>query len=106
MTDDYHTTENTCVVCFKNVVFYSIGECDHPVCFECSTRMRVLCLQNECPICRQDLARVVFTDTILPYKELRNRVFTDRQFERQFKIGFCSDEIKQAYDFGGIYDAR
>lgn len=95
---DSQADNNTCVVCFKNVLYYSIGECDHPVCFECSTRMRVLCLQNECPICRQDLARVVFTDSVLPYKELRNRVFTDRLFERQFKIAFCSQEIKNAYE--------
>lgn len=50
--------ENTCVVCFKNVDIYSIGICDHPVCFECSTRMRVLCKQNECPMCRQDMPKV------------------------------------------------
>uniref|UniRef100_T1HDM7 RING-type domain-containing protein n=1 Tax=Rhodnius prolixus TaxID=13249 RepID=T1HDM7_RHOPR len=47
---------NTCVVCFKGVDIYSIGQCDHPVCFECSTRMRVLCRQNECPICSLILA--------------------------------------------------
>ncbi|XP_069358859.1 E3 ubiquitin-protein ligase ZNF598 isoform X2 [Maniola hyperantus] len=90
--------DNTCVVCFKTVVYYSIGECDHPVCFECSTRMRVLCQQNECPICRQDLARVVFTETVQPYKELRNRVFSDKLFERQYKIGFSSEEIKREYE--------
>lgn len=50
--------ENLCVVCFKNAETYSIGVCDHPVCFECSTRMRVLCRQNECPICRQDMPKV------------------------------------------------
>ncbi|XP_045497723.1 E3 ubiquitin-protein ligase ZNF598 [Colias croceus] len=98
MADSQGNDNTTCVVCFKNVVYYSIGECDHPVCFECSTRMRVLCLQNECPICRQDLAKVVFTDTVKPYKELRNKVFTDRLFERQFKIGFCSEEIKKSYE--------
>ncbi|XP_060803091.1 E3 ubiquitin-protein ligase ZNF598 [Amyelois transitella] len=98
MADTQGNDNSTCVVCFKNVLYYSIGECDHPVCFECSTRMRVLCLQNECPICRQDLARVIFTETVLPYKELRNKVFNDRLFERQFKIGFCTQEIKNAYD--------
>lgn len=51
-------SENACVVCFKNVFIYSVGECDHPVCYECSTRMRVLCRQNECPICRQDMPKV------------------------------------------------
>ena len=29
------------------------------VCGECSTRMRVLCSQNECPICRQDIQKVI-----------------------------------------------
>lgn len=53
------SSENLCVVCFKNVEIYSIGECDHPVCYECSTRMRVLCEQNECPICRQSLSKVI-----------------------------------------------
>ncbi|KAL4709959.1 hypothetical protein ACJJTC_003922 [Scirpophaga incertulas] len=98
MVDTQSNDNTTCVVCFKNVLYFSIGECDHPVCFECSTRMRVLCLQNECPICRQDLSRVVFTDIIQPYKELRNKAFTDRLFERQYKIGFCSQEIKDAYE--------
>ena len=50
--------ENVCIVCYKKMNFFSIGECNHPVCYECSTRMRVLCEQNECPICRQDLPKV------------------------------------------------
>lgn len=56
--DDDSYNENTCVVCFKNVDIYSVGDCDHPVCYECSTRMRVLCRQNECPICRHDMQKV------------------------------------------------
>lgn len=51
-------TDNNCVVCFKNVRIYSVGECDHPVCYECSTRMRVLCRQNECPMCRHEMGMV------------------------------------------------
>lgn len=71
--------DNTCVVCFKQTFIFSIGyekkiessqdfhfkinvnssrSCNHPVCYECSARMRCLCLQNECPICRQDLPKV------------------------------------------------
>lgn len=50
--------EEPCVVCFRRVRFYSVGSCDHPVCYECCTRMRVLCQQNECPICRQDMQKV------------------------------------------------
>lgn len=57
-SDSADNLENICVVCFKNVNIYSVGNCDHMVCYECSTRMRVLCRQNECPICRQDLPKV------------------------------------------------
>lgn len=53
----------TCVVCFKVVEIFSIGECDHAVCYECSTRMRVLCKQNECPICRTDMSKVCWCNS-------------------------------------------
>lgn len=33
-------SDKTCVVCFKIVDIFSIGECDHPVCYECSTSMK------------------------------------------------------------------
>lgn len=62
--DNISYDENACVVCFKNVDLFSVGECDHPVCYECSTRMRVLCQQNECPICRQVLSKVRISQTI------------------------------------------
>lgn len=42
--------------------------------------------------------QVVFTNIIQSYKELRSRMFTDRLFDRHFKIGFCSEEIKNAYE--------
>lgn len=54
----------TCVVCCNKVPgparldLFALGPCDHIVCYECSTKMRVLCEQNECPICRQDIPKV------------------------------------------------
>lgn len=57
-TESPNSSDNVCVVCFKTAEIYSVGVCDHPVCFECSTRMRVLCKQNECPICRRDMPKV------------------------------------------------
>lgn len=35
--DATNEIDKTCVVCFKIVDIFSIGECDHPVCYECST---------------------------------------------------------------------
>lgn len=59
----------TCVVCCQQVPgqfrheVYAIGPCDHPVCYMCSIKMRVLCEQHDCPICRQDMLKVVFTSS-------------------------------------------
>ncbi|XP_073813766.1 E3 ubiquitin-protein ligase ZNF598 [Musca autumnalis] len=88
--------DNTCVVCFKTVEIFSIGECDHPVCYECSTRMRVLCEQNECPICRQVLSKVIFTYDKLPYRELeaKNR---SEYYSKKYKICFYTSEIQQKF---------
>ncbi|XP_017475514.1 PREDICTED: zinc finger protein 598 [Rhagoletis zephyria] len=87
---------DACVLCCKEVDIYSIGECDHPICFECSTRLRVLCEQNECPICRQVLSKVIFTHDKLPYRELeaKNR---SGYYSKKYKIGFYSAKIQQAF---------
>lgn len=88
--------DNACVVCFKNVDIYSIGDCDHPVCYECSTRMRVLCQQNECPICRHVLSKVLFTLEKLPYRELEANNRSDF-YSKKYRIGFCTAEIQQQF---------
>ena len=51
-------SEDHCDVCLNRMQFYAVGRCNHPVCSECSTRMRVLCDQKECPMCRQDMPKV------------------------------------------------
>lgn len=84
---------NTCVVCYKNVDIYSIGMCEHPVCYECSTRMRVLCRQNECPICRQDLPKVVFTKEIKPFHSLTMTNLLDTRYD----IYFTSLDIQEKF---------
>ncbi|XP_039290343.1 E3 ubiquitin-protein ligase ZNF598 [Nilaparvata lugens] len=94
-TREDENSENTCVVCFRTVEIFSIGECDHPVCYECSTRMRVLCTQTECPICRQEMPKVLFTQNVRPYREVKNGHYLA---DRKFKIEFDNAKIRQAYD--------
>ncbi|XP_050073729.1 E3 ubiquitin-protein ligase ZNF598 [Anopheles maculipalpis] len=90
------TTEMLCVVCFKPIVFFAIGECDHLCCYECSTRIRVLCQQNDCPICRRDLAKVIFSKTLAPYQQLdvKNR---SGLYDKKYRICFTDAEVQQAY---------
>lgn len=89
------TVDNTCVVCFKNVEIFSIGVCDHPVCYECSTRMRVLCCQNECPICRQDLPKVIFTKNVRPYKEIASKTYPSN---KEYKVFFDGGPAQSAFE--------
>ncbi|XP_011501913.1 PREDICTED: zinc finger protein 598 [Ceratosolen solmsi marchali] len=91
--DNSNNYSNTCVVCYKNVEYYSIGMCEHPVCFECSTRMRVLCQQNECPICRQDLPKVVFTKEIKAFRFLKKGNLLDIKYN----IYFDNAEIQNKF---------
>lgn len=92
MQDD--SSDNLCIVCCKSVQYYSIGECDHPVCFECSTRMRVLYEQKECPICRQIMPLVIFTEKVKPFKEINHNDF---HFDDSAKISFENADIMKAY---------
>ncbi|XP_063981623.1 E3 ubiquitin-protein ligase ZNF598 [Diachasmimorpha longicaudata] len=85
MNTSANTNNGACVVCYKNVDIYSIGMCEHPVCYECSTRMRVLCKQNECPICRQDLPKVVFTREIQPFRHIRRSSLLDSRYNIYFE---------------------
>ncbi|XP_076242841.1 E3 ubiquitin-protein ligase ZNF598 isoform X2 [Calliopsis andreniformis] len=93
MSASNETNNNTCVVCYKNVDIYSIGMCEHPVCYECSTRMRVLCCQNECPICRQDLPKVVFTREIKPFYQLHK----GNLFDTRYNIHFDAPDIQSKF---------
>ncbi|CAG9824565.1 unnamed protein product [Phaedon cochleariae] len=89
--------EELCVVCFKVVEIFSIGVCDHAVCFECSTRMRVLCKQNECPICRQDLPKVVFSKVVEKYSILFPKFERSNLQDRKFGLYFCTSDIQKEY---------
>lgn len=52
------SVDNTCPVCHDVIEIYAVGPCDHRVCYRCSTRMRVLCEQMDCPICRSHMPQV------------------------------------------------
>lgn len=51
-----------CVICCHENDLFCLGDCAHPVCYECGTRIRVIGGRKECPICRKELARVSFFD--------------------------------------------
>merc|ERR1712232_851670 len=86
-------TEN-CQLCLSPLLVLTVGECDHPVCLTCSTRMRVLCLRNECALCRRDLQKVVATRSRAGFSELENKVLLT---DRKYRICFESAELESQY---------
>ncbi|CAB3411426.1 unnamed protein product [Caenorhabditis bovis] len=50
-----------CVICCKPNDVFGIGTCRHPVCAECSIRLRILCETKTCPVCRADIDIMSFT---------------------------------------------
>ena len=50
---------SVCPVCFcDDTKLWSVGECRHPICYVCSTRLRVLCEKKDCPVCRESMDKV------------------------------------------------
>ncbi|XP_023226306.1 E3 ubiquitin-protein ligase ZNF598-like isoform X2 [Centruroides sculpturatus] len=88
-------TDDICVLCCRNISIYAVGFCDHHVCYECSTRMRVLCKQNECPICRSDLPKVVFSQRKKTFNELSEVLYP---VDKKYKIYFEDNYCRRAYE--------
>ena len=83
-----------CPLCLSPMVVRSVGECDHPVCLVCSTRMRVLGLKNECALCRRDLQTVVFTQSRAVFSQLKNKVLLA---DRKYRICFETEDLQSEY---------
>ncbi|XP_070579898.1 E3 ubiquitin-protein ligase ZNF598-like [Ptychodera flava] len=83
------TTDNiqsTCVVCCQDIKIYATGHCDHPVCYRCSTRMRVLSNQKYCAVCRTDLDKIIFVEKLHKFaSEMYHKFPCDRKHQIYFK---------------------
>jgi len=94
MSERSEIGEDACQVCMNKMEVFSVGECNHPVCHICSTRMRVLCQRNECAICRQDLPKVIYTLAELKFEDIKDNIYP---MDRKFKICFETEEIQNQY---------
>ncbi|KAK3532491.1 hypothetical protein QTP86_018533 [Hemibagrus guttatus] len=82
--------ENVCVLCCQEIAIFAVGKCDHPVCYRCSTKMRVLCEQKYCAVCRVELDKVIFVRKLQPFAAL---AYHEYQAERKYDIYFADGKI-------------
>ncbi|KAI8512277.1 hypothetical protein Bbelb_089160 [Branchiostoma belcheri] len=87
-------SERACVLCCGETEILAVGECDHPVCWKCSTRMRVLCQQNYCAVCRKDLDKVVFTTRRQAFASISTEHL---RLERKHGIYFAENFTQKRY---------
>ncbi|XP_073504498.1 E3 ubiquitin-protein ligase ZNF598 isoform X2 [Phyllobates terribilis] len=82
--------EGNCVLCCQELDLFAIGKCDHPVCYRCSTKMRVLCEQKYCAVCREELDKVVFVKKVAPFLSIDT---SQMQSERKHDIFFSDGKL-------------
>ncbi|KAL4624460.1 zinc finger protein 598-like [Arapaima gigas] len=82
--------ERSCVLCCQDVDIFAVGKCDHPVCYQCSTKMRVLCDQKYCAVCREELDKVIFIKKLKPFGTIDSLQF---QCEKKYDIYFSDSKI-------------
>nr|XP_046270570.1 E3 ubiquitin-protein ligase ZNF598 [Scatophagus argus] len=86
--------EKHCVLCCQEVDIFALGKCDHPVCYRCSTKMRVLCDQKYCAVCREELDKVVFVKKLEAFSCLPYQQFP---CEKKHDIYFSNEKIYAQY---------
>lgn len=85
----------SCPVCHEGIDVFAVGCCDHVICYKCSCRMRVLCEQLYCPICRTDLPQVYLIKEALKFSEIPRHGYIQN---RRNKIFFQNEDIKHSFD--------
>lgn len=86
---DVDDSDKTCCLCANEIEIWAIGKCKHPICYVCSSRMRILNDQCACAICKQTLETVVFHDSIFDFNSIN---ITSLPKESDFGIAFLTND--------------
>ncbi|XP_045045673.1 E3 ubiquitin-protein ligase ZNF598 isoform X7 [Desmodus rotundus] len=84
----------SCVLCCGDLETTALGRCDHPVCYRCSTKMRVLCEQRYCAVCREELRQVVFGKKLPAFATI---AIHQLQHEKKYDIYFADGRVFALY---------
>ncbi|XP_071507806.1 E3 ubiquitin-protein ligase ZNF598-like [Diadema antillarum] len=85
---------STCVLCCQAIKIYAVGPCNHHICFKCSTKMRVICNQMYCAVCRADMPKAIFTNKVHLFDGIISHKYPH---DRKYGIFFASSWIQEEY---------
>ncbi|KAJ1096042.1 hypothetical protein NDU88_001191, partial [Pleurodeles waltl] len=86
--------ERSCVLCCQELDVLALGRCDHTVCFRCSTKMRVLCEQRYCAVCREELDKVVFVKKRVAFSMIDTH---NMQYEKKYDVYFEDADVSAQF---------
>ncbi|XP_071963997.1 E3 ubiquitin-protein ligase ZNF598-like [Antedon mediterranea] len=95
MSKTTDSISSTCVLCCQDAKLFAVGPCDHPICTKCSTRMRVLCEQKYCSVCRNDMETVIFMKKVHPYASIISHKFL---YNKKAGIRFSASWMKDQFE--------
>ncbi|CAD8180779.1 unnamed protein product [Paramecium pentaurelia] len=82
--------ESDCVLCVEKADIIALGHCNHKTfCYQCMIKMRVISKIKMCPICKQQLDKIILTENL-------NAQFTDYQLNNLIPIAY-SKESKDVF---------
>lgn len=87
--------DGVCDLCVQKIKIYAIGHCNHPICYRCSAKMRVLCEQQDCAVCRVELKKVIYSKSYEIFDEVNARQLIPF---RKYNVFFTEKIIKDDYE--------
>ncbi|EDO40042.1 predicted protein, partial [Nematostella vectensis] len=90
-------SSNLCVVCCEEIEFSAVGKCDHPVCYKCCVRMRVLKQENYCTVCRSELSMVYLVAHPAPWVSMKEKALkglSDKKYGIYYETKEIRDNVK------------
>ncbi|KAI0983572.1 hypothetical protein GJ496_004101 [Pomphorhynchus laevis] len=85
--------QSECILCDNKITIYAFGTCSHHICFVCASKMRVICIQNYCPVCRCNLDKVYFSRSLLNKDNIPTDVVSNKH-----GICFLEEDIEESFN--------
>lgn len=87
--------DRTCCLCAEIIKIWAIGECKHPVCYICSSRMRLLNKQMNCAICKSEMKQVIFHTSMFKHNSIK---LSSLDKDDETGICFFSSDSREKFD--------
>nr|CAD2187917.1 unnamed protein product [Meloidogyne enterolobii] len=90
-----------CLICCQRSDLFGLGECMHPICMECSLRIRVIGETKQCPQCRTDIPILYYVSAPQGQKhllKLPTNCIDHVEYEAKYSVRFDSKYALECFD--------